>query len=97
MLLTLSMSVPCAMTAPPALGLTVGGNTLSLTAQVSLARPDATEITVPNDVAYGKSMTYRAVPLAALGHRRPFTGNDSRTLKRPFCFRRPPLTRESMT
>lgn len=65
-LLTLSMSAPRAMAASPALGLSVDGNTLSLTAQVLLARPDATEITVPNDVAYGKSMTYRAVPLADL-------------------------------
>jgi len=67
LLLALSMIVPCAAkAAPSALGLTVGGNTLLLTTQALLARPDATEITVPNDVAYGKTMTFRAVPLADL-------------------------------
>lgn len=35
-------------------------------AEELLARADATSITVPNDVSYRRSMTYRAVPLRAL-------------------------------
>jgi mono/diheme cytochrome c family protein len=36
------------------------------TAEELLGRADATSITVPNDVSYRRSMTYRAVPLRAL-------------------------------
>lgn len=40
--------------------------TLRLDSAALLARPDLARITVPADVAYGRAMTYRAVPLRAL-------------------------------
>jgi mono/diheme cytochrome c family protein len=50
----------------PGLTLSVGGAPRTLTAAELLARPDATTLEVPADVAYGQPMTYRAVPLLAL-------------------------------
>jgi mono/diheme cytochrome c family protein len=50
----------------PALTVIVGGKTATHTASELLARADAATVTIPKDVAYGRSMTYRAVPLAAL-------------------------------
>jgi hypothetical protein len=46
--------------------LTIGGKTQSFSQGALLARPDAAEIHVPRDIAYGTSTTYRAVPLADL-------------------------------
>ncbi len=48
------------------LTLSFGGNQQSFTAAELLARPDAAEITIPDDVSYKRAMTYRAVPLLAL-------------------------------
>ncbi|KVZ43176.1 cytochrome C [Burkholderia ubonensis] len=48
------------------LELTTDGKTRTFTSQALLARPDAAEIHVPHDVAYGRPMTFRAVPLASL-------------------------------
>lgn len=45
------------------LTLSFGGETRRITAAELLARPDATELTIPDDVAYRREMTYRAVPL----------------------------------
>ena len=46
-----------------------------LTRQTLLARPDAADIHVPRDIAYGRPMTFRAVPFAALlGDRLPADG-----------------------
>ncbi len=50
----------------PGLTLSVGRAPRTLTAAELLARPDATTLEVPADVAYGQPMTYRAVPLLAL-------------------------------
>jgi mono/diheme cytochrome c family protein len=50
----------------PALTLTLGGTPRSFTAAELLARPDAATLEIPDDPAYGGSMTYRAVPLLAL-------------------------------
>ncbi|MFO1057466.1 MAG: c-type cytochrome [Dongiaceae bacterium] len=55
-----------AVAAGPALKLAVGGRTASYSAADLLARPDLTEVKVLKDPGYGKPMTYRAVPLAAL-------------------------------
>lgn len=41
-------------------------NAVTLTTQQLLARQDAKTITVPGDVSYHRTMTYRAVPLRAL-------------------------------
>jgi mono/diheme cytochrome c family protein len=68
LLLTLGMVVqiaPCAA-AKPTLELAIGGKIRSLSADTLLGRPDAAEIHIPRDIAYGTPMTYRAVPLADL-------------------------------
>jgi len=65
LLLTLSVIGHCAA-AQPMIELTIGGKTQSFSRGALLARPDAAEIHVPRDVAYGTSTTYRAVPLADL-------------------------------
>ncbi|WP_175853699.1 c-type cytochrome [Burkholderia cepacia] len=48
------------------LELDTDGTARTLTRQTLLARPDATDIRVPRDIAYGRPMTFRAVPFAAL-------------------------------
>ncbi|MFL9899504.1 cytochrome c [Paraburkholderia fungorum] len=65
LLLTLGAIANCAA-AQPIVKLTIGSKTQSFSQAELLARPDAAEIHVPQDVAYGTSVTYRAVPLADL-------------------------------
>ncbi|KVH45954.1 c-type cytochrome [Burkholderia diffusa] len=48
------------------LELETDGTPRVLTRQALLARADATDIHVPRDIAYGRPMTFRAVPFAAL-------------------------------
>ncbi|HET6388428.1 cytochrome c [Hyphomicrobium sp.] len=48
------------------LTLTFGGEERRLTAEELLARPDVTDLKVPDDVAYRRDMTYRAVPLLSV-------------------------------
>lgn len=48
------------------LELDTDGTPRVLTRQALLARTDATDIHVPRDIAYGRPMTFRAVPFAAL-------------------------------
>ncbi|MBN3832316.1 cytochrome c [Burkholderia sp. Ac-20344] len=52
--------------AQSALELETDGTARALTRQTLLARPDAADIHVPRDIAYGRRMTFRAVPFAAL-------------------------------
>ncbi|MBY4726968.1 MULTISPECIES: c-type cytochrome [Burkholderia] len=52
--------------AQSALELETDGTARALTRQTLLARPDAADIHVPRDIAYGRPMTFRAVPFAAL-------------------------------
>lgn len=52
--------------APAILTVTVGDSVQRHTADELVARHDATAITVPVDVAYGRAMHYRAVPLLNL-------------------------------
>ncbi|OXI37282.1 c-type cytochrome [Burkholderia aenigmatica] len=52
--------------AESALELATGDTPRSFTPQALLARPDAATIRVPRDIAYGKPMTFRAVPFADL-------------------------------
>lgn len=52
--------------AQSALELETDGTARAVTRQTLLARPDATAIHVPRDIAYGRPMTFRAVPFAAL-------------------------------
>lgn len=68
-LLALAGAVACAAAAradAPALTLSFGGEPRSFTAAELLARSDAATIAIPADVAYGRPMTFRAVPLLAL-------------------------------
>ncbi|NIE57853.1 MULTISPECIES: cytochrome c [unclassified Burkholderia] len=61
--------------AQSALELETDGTARALTRQTLLARPDAADIHVPRDIAYGRPMTFRAVPFAALlGDRLPADG-----------------------
>lgn len=46
--------------------ITLKGQTQSFSASTLLTRKDVAVLTVPNDVAYNKTMTYKAVPLLAL-------------------------------
>lgn len=48
------------------LTISFGQDARSYTAQELLSRADAATITVPDDVSYGREMTYRAVPLLGL-------------------------------
>lgn len=50
----------------PFLLLNLGGVEQRLSASELLARPDAAEVTIPDDVSYGRAKTYHAVPLLAL-------------------------------
>ncbi|VWC55783.1 MULTISPECIES: cytochrome c [Burkholderia] len=61
--------------AQSALELETDGTARALTRQTLLARPDATDVHVPRDIAYGKPMTFRAVPFAdLLGDKLPADG-----------------------
>jgi mono/diheme cytochrome c family protein len=62
-LASLMLSGAAAMAA--SLAINVGGER-SLTTEQLLARPDVATIHVPNDVAFRRTMTYRALPLRAL-------------------------------
>lgn len=52
--------------AQSSLELDTDGTARTLTRQTLLARRDAADIHVPRDIAYGRPMTFRAVPFAAL-------------------------------
>ena len=65
--LAAGLSLPIAVRAEaPALTLSFGDEPRSVTAAELLARPDAASLTIRDDVAYGRPMTFRAVPLLAL-------------------------------
>ena len=53
-------------TAGPALTVATGGRTAIYTSAGLLALPAATTVTIPADVAYRRSMTFRAIPFATL-------------------------------
>lgn len=68
--------------AEPSLLLKLGGVERRITASELLARPDAAEITAPDDVSYLQAKTYRAVPLLTLlpGVPEPFDTLEARAL-----------------
>ncbi|MBI1649690.1 c-type cytochrome [Hyphomicrobium sulfonivorans] len=66
LLLLLSVASFAAERAPATLNVAIGNSVQRYTADELLARRDATAITVPDDVSYGRKMHYRAVPLLAL-------------------------------
>jgi mono/diheme cytochrome c family protein len=80
---------PLAGAAEPALTVTAGGKPVTHAASALLAHADAVTVTIPRDVAYGRAMTYRAIPVATLlAGIRPaasvrFTGDDGFALTLP--------------
>ena len=65
--LTLLIAVATAACAgEPSLALTLGGTTQLLTTSELLARPDAANVVIPEDVDYHRATVYRAVPLLSL-------------------------------
>ena len=52
--------------ADPVLDIVIGGESRHFGRDELLRRPDVAQVSVANDIAYGKAMTYRAVPVAAL-------------------------------
>ena len=62
----LAAGKPAAAAGDPVLTITLAGQTQKLTASQLLKRADVADLTIPNDVAYQKTMRYRAVPLLNL-------------------------------
>jgi mono/diheme cytochrome c family protein len=58
--------MPGSAAADPVLDIVIGGQSRHFGRDELLRRPDVTHVSVANDIAYGKAMTYRAVPVAAL-------------------------------
>jgi mono/diheme cytochrome c family protein len=58
--------MPGSASADPVLDIVIGGQTRHFGRDELLRRPDVADVSVANDIAYGKAMTYRAVPVAAL-------------------------------
>jgi mono/diheme cytochrome c family protein len=66
-LMACGLAVPApARAESPGLTLSLGAEPRTFTAAELLAHPDAAILEVPADVAYGRPMTFRAVPLLAL-------------------------------
>jgi hypothetical protein len=66
-----------AAAAEPGLRVAFGDKVRDFDAAALLARPDARSIVVPDDVAYRREMTFRAVPLLALLEGLPLEGADT--------------------
>lgn len=65
-LVTTLVALAAARAEPPSLTLEFGGKERHFTAAELLARPDVATITIPDDISYKRTMSYRAVPLLAL-------------------------------
>jgi mono/diheme cytochrome c family protein len=61
-----SCTLAPAVSADPTLTVAAGGRTAIYTPTGLLALPAAATVTIPTDVAYKRSMTFRAVPMATL-------------------------------
>ncbi len=61
-----SLACAAAAAAAPALVVAAGGATRQFTADELLAWDDAATVATPDDPAYGRAMSYRAIPLRAL-------------------------------
>lgn len=64
--LSLLCLVSPAAAADPVLDVAIGGETRHFARDALLARPDVVGVEIADDVAYGRAMRFRAVPLAAL-------------------------------
>jgi mono/diheme cytochrome c family protein len=58
--------LPGVAAAEPVLDIVISGESRHFGRDELLRRPDVAQISVANDIAYGKAMSYRAVPVAAL-------------------------------
>ena len=58
--------LPDSASAEAVLDIVIGGESRHFGRDELLRRPDAAQITVASDIAYGKAMSYHAVPVAAL-------------------------------
>jgi mono/diheme cytochrome c family protein len=63
---TLAWLMSPAVTADATLEVIVAGETRQFTRDALLARPDVTDVEIASDIAYGKPMRFRAIPLSAL-------------------------------
>jgi mono/diheme cytochrome c family protein len=87
--LCLCLLASFARASEPVLTVIIGGTTVTYTASALLAHADVVTVTIPKDIAYGRSMTYRAIPAATLlSGIRPaasvrFTGADGFALTLP--------------
>src|SRR4026207_938770 len=52
--------------AEPVLDVAINGETRQFARDALLARPEVTSVEIANDIAYGKAMRFRAIPLAVL-------------------------------
>ncbi len=66
MLAVLAVARPAVAADEPVLTITLAGQTQKYTATQLLKRSDVEDLTIANDVAYQKKMSYRAVPLLNL-------------------------------
>jgi len=64
--LCLALGASCATAAESNLTVTVAGRTTTYAPASLLGMSTATSVTIPDDVAYKRGMTYRAVPVASL-------------------------------
>jgi len=64
--LCLVVAAGAATAAESLLTVVVGGRTATYSAADLLANPAATTVSIPDDIAYKRAMTYRAVPVASL-------------------------------
>jgi mono/diheme cytochrome c family protein len=64
---------PPTVAADTLLSIAIGGETRQFSRDALLARPDVTDVDIPADIAYGRPMRFRAIPLATLlaGFRAP--------------------------
>ncbi len=77
LLLLAALAASPARAGEPVLTITMGGTTAQVSRSELLARRDAATVSVPHDSAYGRPMTYRAVPLRALLAERPPSAADT--------------------
>jgi S-formylglutathione hydrolase FrmB len=64
--LSLVFLLPLHASADPVLEIAINGETHHFAREALLARPDATTVAIAHDVAYGKPILFRAIPLALL-------------------------------
>jgi mono/diheme cytochrome c family protein len=66
LLLAICVGATQAAANEPNLTVTVAGRTATYAPEALLGMPAATVVNIPHDVAYGRAMTFRAIPLAVL-------------------------------